>query len=154
MPLKRTKHWLTRELDAFLRDHAHDTFAWGKNDCCLFAADALEAFTGVDIADDFRGRYDDEVSAFALIKTVTGGETVADAAAHCAAKHSLTEWANKDGKPLPLMARRGDLCIVDNAGRMIAGIVDLSGAFVACMGEAGIIRLSIRRVVRAWHVPA
>src|SRR5579875_1052465 len=116
MSLKRTQHWVTRELDAYLRDTASKPFAWGSNDCCLFAANAIEAMTGVDIADDFRGKYTDEASAFALIKLVTGGSTVADAAAYCANKHGLKEWLNKDGKPTPLRALRGDLVVVDNAG--------------------------------------
>ena len=153
--MRRSPFWLTQELDAFLRDHANAPFAWGINDCSLFAANAIQAITGVDIADDFRGKYSDEGSAFALIKEVTGGTTVADAAAYCASKHGLVEWVDTaDGKPLPLMAKRGDLCVADNAGRLIAGVVDLSGKFVACMGERGIIRLSLRKIQRAWHVPA
>lgn len=154
MALQRTTHWLTRELDTFLREHEDAPFAWGANDCSLFAANAIQAMTGVDIADDFRGLYADEASAFELINAVTGGSTVADAAAHCAGKHGLVEWADADGKPLPLMARRGDLCVVDNAGRSIAGVVDLSGKYVACMGEQGITRLALRKIQRAWHVPA
>lgn len=151
--LRRTTHWLTRELDTYLREHANDKFEWGVQDCCLFAANAIQAMTSVDIADDFRGKYTDETSAFALIKTVTGGTTVADAAAHCATRHGLTEWVDKTGKPQPLRAMRGDLVVIDNAGHLIAGIVDLSGRYVAAMSETGIIRLSIMSIVRAWHVP-
>lgn len=154
MPLKRTEHWLTREMDAFLRENAGTPFRWGSNDCSLFAANAIQSMTGVDIAEDFRHKYTDEASAFALIQTVTGGTTVADAAAFCAKKHGLVEWVDADGKQRPLMAKRGDLCAVDNAGRLIAGVVDLSGRFVACMGESGILRISVRRITRAWHVPA
>jgi hypothetical protein len=109
--------------------------------------------TGTDIADDFRGKYTDQASAFALIQTVTGGASVADAAAHCAAKHGLAEWLSKDGKPLPLMAQRGDLCVVNNGAQQIAGVVDLSGRQVACMGD-GVVRLPLRAIVRAWHVPS
>jgi hypothetical protein len=154
MALKRTQHWLTRELDTYLRESLHKPFVWGQNDCCLWAAGAILAFTGVDIADDFRGKYTDEASAFALIKTVTGGTTVADAAAHCAQKHGLAEWTDKTGKPLPLMAKRGDLVVVSNAGNVIAGVVDQSGRYVAALSEQGIIRLSIRAIQRAWHVSA
>jgi hypothetical protein len=152
--LKRTTHWLTRELDSFLRQSKSVPFAWGSNDCCLFAANAIEAMTGVDIADDFRGKYADESSAFALIASVTGGTTVADAAAWCVKKHGLSEWLDAAARPLPLMAKRGDLVVVENAGRLIAGVVDLSGKFVACMGESGTLSISVRRVTRAWHVPS
>lgn len=154
MAIKRTQHWLTREFDTFLRESKNKPFTWGSNDCCLFAANGIEAITGVNIADDFRGKYTDETSAFALIKTITDGTTVADAAAYCAKKHGLTEWTDKTGKPLPLMAKRGDLVVVSNAGTLIAGLVDQSGRYVAAMSETGIIRLSIKSVQRAWHVPA
>ena len=153
MTITRTPHWLTRELDTFMREHSNDAFEWAVQDCCLFAANAIEAMTGVDIASDFRGRYTDEASAFALIKELTGGDTVADAAAYCAAKHGLVEWADKEGKPTPLRAMRGDLVVVSNAGRLIAGVVDLSGRYVAAMSDKGIVRLSITNIQRAWHVP-
>lgn len=151
--IKRSSTWLTHELDAFLRDHMAKPFVWGSNDCCLFAANAIQAMTGEDIADDFRDKYDSQASAFALIKSVTGGDSVIDAIAHCATKHRLTEWLSADGKPLPLMARRGDLVAVRNADdEIIAGIVDLSGRYVACMGDRGIVRLPISNIIRAWHV--
>lgn len=146
MALKRTKHWDTREYDAHLRQHAKSPFAWGVHDCCLSAANAIQSFTGVDIADQFRGRYTDETSAFALIKKVTGGSTVADAAAYCANRHGLTEYEH------PLMAQRGDLVVVRNGENLIAGIVHLNGKHVVSISEKGLIRLPISKVIRAWAV--
>ena len=32
-------------------------FVWGRFDCALFAADAVRAMTGANIAADLRGRY-------------------------------------------------------------------------------------------------
>jgi len=86
---------------------------WGTNDCALFAANAILAITGTDIASDFRGKYSDEAGAFALIKSVTGGTTVADAAAWCAAKHGLVELAH------PLQAQRGICWVVTNGRNLI-----------------------------------
>jgi len=146
MPIQRSSTRLTKELDVFLRENANAKFVWGTLDCSLFAANAIQAMTGVDIADDFRGKYADEASAFALIKTVTGGTTVAAAAAHCASKHGLTEWK------YPLQAQRGDLVVVENGGNLIAGVVDLSGKYVASIGESGILRISIRNIKRSWQV--
>ncbi len=119
---KRQKHWATRAYHEFLRVRARAAFVWGKSDCALFAADGILAVTGVDIADDFRGKYATEAEAMALIKSVCNGATVADAAVYCAQKHGLEEWVDKKGKPRPLMARRGDL-VVFNAptGSMVAG---------------------------------
>jgi hypothetical protein len=150
--LTRQTHWATRGLHGFLREQRSAPFAWGSNDCCMFAANAIESYTGVDIAADFRGKYHDEASAFALIKTVTGAgldprTAIGDAAAYCAAKHGLAEW------PHPLQARRGDLVVVENGGRLIAGIVHLTGRHVVSISEGGgPVKLSILAIKRAWHV--
>ena len=148
MALTRKEHWATRSLQQFLLARAKTPFGWGTNDCCLFPADAIEAFTGVDIADDFRGKYSTEAEAFALIKTVTGGTNVADAAAWCASKHGLMEW------PQPLFAQRGDLVVIANGGNLIAGIVHLTGRHVVTMAETGIVKFTITRslIQKAWHV--
>ncbi|MGA8109357.1 MAG: hypothetical protein WB974_07965 [Acidobacteriaceae bacterium] len=146
MPLKRTEHWATREYHKFLLARAKTPFAWGTNDCCLFPADAIEAFTGVDLASDFRGKYHDEASAFALIKTVANGTTVADAAAYCAAKHGLIE------RKFPLTAQRGDLVTIENGGSLIAGVVHLNGRHVVSVGASGLLRMPITNVKRAWAV--
>lgn len=144
--LARAEHWATRELNGFLLKRAAHPFVWGTHDCCTFPADAIQAFTGVDIASDFRGKYTDEASAMALIKSVTGGSTVADAAAWCAQKHAMAEYAH------PLMAKRGDLVVMQNGGTLIAGIVHLNGRHLVTMGPDGLVRLPITTVKRAWAV--
>jgi hypothetical protein len=146
MPLTRLEHWDTRHYDAHLREHAKDTFAWGQNDCCLSAANAIESFTGTDIAQDFRGKYDDERGAYELIAAITGGQTVADAVAWCARKYGLLEHTH------PLLAKRGDLVLVENGGTQIAGTVHLNGRHVICMSAKGLVRLPISKVVRSWGV--
>jgi hypothetical protein len=149
--LKRTVHWDTQEFDAFMRKRKDTKFEWGVSDCALLAADAILAFTGVDIASDFRARYADEATAKAAIEKVTGikNGTVEDAAAHCAAKHGLKEVP-------PLMAGRGDLVVLSDAGRIIAGLIHLSGRHVVAQGEAGLkkIPLTVKPalILRAWKV--
>jgi hypothetical protein len=146
MALTRTEHWATRALHLFLVSRANVPFAWGSQDCALFAADGILAMTGVDIAQDFRGKYSDEASAFAAIKSIAGGATVEDAAAYCAAKHGLAEWK------YPLMAQRGDLVVLEDSGRIIAGIVHLNGRHIAAAGELGLKRIPITAIKRAWRV--
>ncbi len=122
-------------------------FEWGVCDCCLLAADGVLALTGVDIADDFRGKYADKTSAFALVSSVAGGSAVVDAIAYCAKKYALPERSN------PLFARRGDLVVVkNNDGDVIAGVVSLNGRDVICMAEEGVITLGISQVVRSWSI--
>jgi len=146
--MKRIEHWATRGFHAFLKSRANTPFEWGKHDCALFAADGIEAITGVDIAADFRGKYSDEASAAEAVKSIAGGATVADAAAWCAAKHGLAEWAH------PLKAQRGDLVIYEDptTGSQVSGLVHLSGRHIVAAGPKGLIRISVSKVLRAWHV--
>lgn len=144
--LKRTQHWATRELNVFLRARARTPFAWGTHDCCIFPADAIRAFTGVDIAVDFRGKYTDEASAMALIKIVTGGSTVADAAAWCAQKHGLVEHE------FPKKAKRGDLVVMQNGPNLVAGVVHLNGRHLVTAGEEKLLVLPITAVKRSWAI--
>jgi len=152
MPLKRTEHWATRELHAFLLERAAMPFAWGSNDCALFAADAIRAFTGVDLAEDFRGKYDNEIDALTLVWKLTGKEdqkgtiTVANAAEYCATKFGLTELMS------PKLAQRGDLLVMEDEGRLIAGIVHLNGREGLSVGEDGLKKLPIASWRRAWRV--
>ena len=146
MPLIRTQTWAEQEFHSFLLANAKNPFKWGVHDCCLFAADAIKSFTGTDIADDFRGKYDSEESAFELVKTITGGTTVADAAAYCAQKHGLTEHT------FPLLAKRGDLVVVANGDTLICGVVHLNGRHVVTVNEGGLVRLPITKITRSWSV--
>jgi hypothetical protein len=146
MPLTRTPHWRTREFDQFLRARSPMPFAWGSNDCSLFAADAIQSFTGVDLASDFRGKYTDEESAMALCKCVAGAATIEAAAIYCATKHGLVEWS------YPLFARGGDLVLVNDSGRLISAVIHLNGRHAVTVGEAGLKVLPITSVARAWAV--
>jgi hypothetical protein len=56
------------------------------------------------------------------------------------------------GKPAPLFARRGDLVVIEDVGRTIAGVVHLNGRDVVSVGAAGLKRLPLNTVKRAWRV--
>jgi hypothetical protein len=145
MGLTRKQYWDTRAFHDFLVRRAKMPFMWGAFDCAMFAADGIEVITGVDIAAEFRGAYMDETSAMEAIRRIAGGSTVADAAAYCAQKHELPEWAK------PLMAQRGDLVIAKQPTGLIAGLIHLNGQVVAA-GERGLMMMPITAVVRSWHV--
>jgi hypothetical protein len=145
MPLQRKLHWASRAYHNFLLSRANIPFQWGRNDCALFAADGILAMTGLDIAADFRGKYYDEASALEVIRSITGGSTVADATAWCAAKYRLPELT------YPLMAQRGDLCVFEDSGRLVTGLIHLSGRHIVAVGESGLRRIPITEIVRAWH---
>jgi len=146
--MTRKKTWADDFASWITRIHiASQPFLWGSLDCCLLGADGVQAITGTDIAADFRGNYDSQASAFAMIARLTGGSTVAEAIAWCADKYGLPEW------PKPLFARRGDLVAVRNDdNEIIAGIVSDNGKDVLCMASEGVLNLPITQVVRAWKV--
>lgn len=148
--LKRKQHWATQAFHEFLLARANTSFVWGTADCCTFCADGILAMTGVDIDADFRGRYTDEASAMSVIAKATGisNPTVADGAAYCADKYQLPEWT------YPLMAQRGDLVLVEDAGRLIAGLVHLSGRHIVAAGTDGLKKILITKtnIKRAWRV--
>lgn len=149
-PIKpvRSKHWATRAYHQFLVNARSLPFAWGSHDCALFSANGIEAMTGVDIASEFRGIYTDETSAKVAIEKVTNvaNGTVEDAAAYCAKKHGLVELTH------PLQAQRGDLVVLEDSGRVIAGLVHLSGREIVAAGEKGLKKISIMNIKRAWRI--
>ena len=50
----RRADWPER-LAEFIEARRLEPFAWGKNDCALFAADAVNLLIGVDYAESLRG---------------------------------------------------------------------------------------------------
>jgi hypothetical protein len=143
--LTRKPNWDTDAFDKFLISRALAPFTWGSNDCALFAADAIEAITGIDVAADFRGLYDNEAAAWKAIAKVCNGTTVEHAAVYCATKFGMIEWE------FPRMAKRGDLVVLQNADRVIAGVVHLNGRHLISVGDEGLQRFPITQVKRAWH---
>jgi hypothetical protein len=145
MPLIRTQHWATRELNQHLVNRAQAPHLYGQNDCCLFAADGIKAMTGVDIAEDFRG-YSTEAGALKAIKKVTDGSTVEHAAEYVAKKYDLVEYE------YPLMAQRGDLVLVEQPEGLLMGLIHLSGACVVAPGEKELRRIPLTAIKRAWRI--
>ena len=56
-------------LTEYLRDAAARPFVWGQCDCCLFAADWVQAKTGIDPASAMRGEYHSELGAREIIQS-------------------------------------------------------------------------------------
>ena len=145
MALTRKPDW-TASLHEFLLAIEHDPFAYGTSDCCLVAANAVKAITGVDIAGEFRGRYSTALGSARAIRRITGGLTAEDAIAYVAAEYDLPEW------PSPLLAQRGDLVVIRNGSEHIGGVVHLNGRHAVSIGERGLVRLPTTAVTRAWKV--
>jgi hypothetical protein len=152
------KHSWPEDLHAFIEARKREPFCWGKNDCCIFTADAIEAMTGVDVAADYRHlSYSDEAGAFAALHSVTGGQTVEDAATYAANKYGM--------KLLPsvLFAQRGDLVLFDQAtvsgnaalpaaGAQALGIVNHNGKHALFVSTRGVARVPVKSCTKAWRV--
>lgn len=133
----RHKDWSTR-LSTFISENANRQFEWGRWDCCLFAADAVKAITGEDLAADFRGRYKTERGALRALKKYGKG----------AIKETL---ASKLGtEKTPLQATRGDIALVDRPGGDAAGVV--SGVAIIVITPEGMAQIPITAAKVVWSV--
>lgn len=94
----------------------------GQHDCCLFAAAALEAQTGVDLAAPWRGRYTTFRGGLRLIRKAGHADLAALLAGH------LSETPVLEAQP-------GDIVVLASAEGPAMGVVQ--GAGVYCLGPDG-----------------
>jgi hypothetical protein len=136
-------HDWEEKLSVFLGERADQSFEWGRNDCALFACDAALAMTGVDLAADFRGRYDSDLSAARVIIAFTSGGDLEDLAVKVAQQFELEEVK-------PLFARRGDIVLVPSEdGRKALAIVSTDGWHIVGPGPR---KFELSDVERAWRI--
>jgi hypothetical protein len=120
-------------LAEFCRQRETIPFAWGSNDCVLFAADCVLATTGVDHAAKFRG-YRTAVHAARLIKKLGGLEAIVTLAL---------------GPSIPLHeVVAGDVVLIEIESTIALGIY--TGSACIGPGKSGIIVVSRTQMVAAW----
>jgi hypothetical protein len=120
----------------------HAPFAWGSQDCCLFASDVIKSITGIDPAESLRGKYTTAAGAKRVI--ARHGKSVEKLAEKFCAKHG---WAE-----VPVVrASRGDLVLFDTAdhGPSVGICVGATAAFA---GPAGLTFQSLTSCRRAWRI--
>lgn len=136
MVIQRIEGWPLL-LSRFLRVRREMPFAWGSNDCLIFAADCVLALAGVDPAERWRG-YATEAEAAAILAANGGvNALIADGLGHKGQRNMLT-------------ARRGDIVTMKLDGRLTAGVVDDSGTRIASVAEKGMTRLPLTKAWRIW----
>jgi hypothetical protein len=161
--MKRADAW-PELLDAFIESRKLHAFAWGEHDCCLFAADAVLAMTGVDLAADFRGKYHDAKGALEMLdgaaqvpgegslgNKLSGG--VEGLAERIALLHEIKEVS-------VAYAQRGDVVFISGAGAethdqkvpSALGIVGLAGDDFWTPGEFTLLHLRLDIAARAWRI--
>lgn len=127
--------WQQR-LDEFIAGRMRTPFHWGKHDCCLFAADAVHAMTGVDHARDWRGTYQTEEEAQPVLEQMGGLEACAALAGPAVA---------------PLAAQAGDVGIVFDGHRELLGVC--TGPNWLVPATYGLAALPLTACRKAWRVP-
>lgn len=125
-------------LARLLAERRAEPFAWGRFDCCLFAADAVAAQTGVDPAAGLRGRYATELQAQRVLAALDGLEGIARAAL---------------GEPLrhPALACAGDMGLTAAPGDRTTLSVCL-GEWWAMPGAAGLVLRPMSAALMSWRV--
>lgn len=136
--MTRKPDWEAR-LAAYLEPLRTRVFAWGRHDCCTFAAGAVLAMTEADPMPEFRGRYSTAIGSARALSRYGAGTLAATLDA-------------KFDAVAPALAQRGD--IVMSGG--LLGIC-LGGIMVAVGREGereGLVTIPRAQWVepRAWRV--
>lgn len=134
--MKRFENWPSR-LAAAIEASRGRAFSWGEHDCLLFAAGVVRELTGVDLAADWRGRYDSKAKAAHYLAELGGLDTVVTRAL---------------GAPRPFvtLAQRGDVVMVQTDEGPALGICN--GASAACAGRAGLVSKPMGEWLLVWKV--
>jgi hypothetical protein len=121
-----------RRLEAFLLERREIPFEWGKNDCCLFVADAVRELHNIDFAENFRG-YKTKFGAMRRLYAYGGLEKLVD---------SMLITINR------FAAQRGDVILFPSTGGDALGLC--VGRVFASAGPAGVKFLSMAYAKKAW----
>jgi len=134
---KRLSNW-PRLLSDFVESRRHTPFAWGINDCCTFASDAIMAIHGADPMARLRGTYEDATGVLIIIGATDDLPIVAG--------EILTECGFKE--IAPSMAGRGDtVCVM--LERPTCGVH--LGDCIAAPGADGLVFLATNKIINAWR---
>lgn len=124
-----------RRLIQLIESRKATPFAWGRIDCCLWAADAALAMTGIDHAHDLRGTYTTARGARSALRFIGG----------------LDGAGARAGPPIgPLFAATGDIGIVHDGERDVLAVCIGECWMVAIKTGLGTLPLAAAR--RAWRV--
>lgn len=130
----RNRDWQSR-LQACQAERWARPFAWGSQDCALFAADCVLAVTGADPAADVRGTYSDANGAARVIRERGGLSEIA---------------ADRLGAEIsPPLAQPGDVGLVMSGGRQCLAVC--SGDAWVAPGLDGLEYVPMNCAVTSWR---
>lgn len=122
-------------LEAFVAAQRARAFEWGVSDCCLFAADWVQACAGHDPADGIRGTYADRHGAFVTVRRLGGLSKIG----------ARSGWARTDAPNLGAIGILGD-------GPRVLGVC-LGDGWIFRGAESGVTYLRRPIVGQAWAAP-
>lgn len=130
-----------KTLQDFLTERSNMPFVWGKNDCCLFGADAILLQTNIDTAAHYRGKYSTAVGAKRAMSK-RGAANLDELL--------MIELGNDIA---PLTAVNGDIALVTNHDNELAvGLIFRS--FIYVLSPSGLSQLPLKMAIKCWSVNA
>ena len=133
----RRPDWRPR-LVAYIEEVRARPFSYGSHDCALFAAGAVEAVTGDDLAVAWRGNYGSLKEGLTRLQEV-------GAADHLAVVSSFLEPVQ------PAFAQVGDIAVLVAPGIPALGIFE--GEMILVLREDGLGRVPREAATQAFRVP-
>lgn len=136
VPATRLPDWRQR-FGALVTDRARKPFAWGRQDCAIFAADCAWAITGQDPAAEVRGAYSTAFGAARVLYSLGGG---------------LQDMATAAFGPSvpPLMATVGDVVLVQTPDG--PALTVCNGDHLLGPSSNGLAVMSLADGLQAWRV--
>lgn len=134
----RVPDWPTA-LGMFVAEKSREPFAWGSNDCALFAADAVRALVGVDLGAKIRGKYKTARGAASVLRKHGGMMAAVDKATAGLGAIVIA----------PAFAQRGDIALAQSALGLTV-LVRVADAWIG-PGRDGIER-HLAAPLKAWAI--
>jgi hypothetical protein len=120
-------------LSDYIASKRDEPFQYGVNDCCMFAAGAVEVMTGVDPMQEFKGTYSDLRGSIKALKEIGEGDLE-------------TTLDGKFEEVAISHAQRGDLAFFDES----VGVV--MGSFAYFVSDEGLERIPREMWEKCWSI--
>ena len=142
--MQRRPDWQSA-FDEFLSANRDTPFVWGRWDCCLFVADAIQTITGEDLAIGLRATYSSLREARWILRARYGSASIERSVARLFSVAAIPEIA-------PRLANRGDPVIARSGRDFQIGVMGLNGSIVINSETKGLASVPRSLATRAWHI--
>ncbi len=138
-PTRKYPDWDRRMAAEIERQHSLP-FEFGLHDCCMFAADVVQAMTGYDPADGIRATYTSATEAARILRRAGG------------MKELVSNMLDCNPSP-PGAARRGDVCMMGKAEGFINNQLGICiGDSVLVAADACLFQRELSSAICCWRI--